>query len=135
MRSPALKLASLGRYHYITAGLIAILSCLPAIGLWYAWKGMTGMPDATEIEHWIPVTMVVIGIVFFADGWILALLMLLAGSFIRKRKHRTFCLVVAAISIPHVPFGSILGAFSVSILMRPDVEAMFDAAGSTPAEL
>jgi hypothetical protein len=126
MRTPTLKLASLGRFHYVTAGLIAILSCLPAIGLWYAWKAMTALPDASEIEHWIPVTMVITGVVFLADGWILALLMLLAGSFIRKRKHRTFCLVVAAISIPHVPFASILGAFSISILMRPDVEAMFE---------
>ena len=132
MRSPSLKLASLGRYHYFMAGLIAILSCLPAIGLWYAWKAMTASPDATEIEHFIPVTMIVIGIVSFADGWILALLFLLAGSFIRKRKHRTFCLVVAAIAIPHAPFASILGAFSISILMRPDVEEMFDSAASAP---
>jgi hypothetical protein len=126
MRSSSLKLASLGRFHYVTAGLIAIVSCLPGIGLWYAWKAM--MAAALEPEPFIPVTMVVIGIVCFVDGWILALLMLLAGSFIRKRKNRTFCLVVAAICIPHVPFASILGAFSVSILMRPDVEAMFDPA-------
>jgi hypothetical protein len=129
MRSPTLKLASLGRYHYVMAGLIAILSCLPSIGLWYAWKAM--IADSLEPEPWIPVAMVVIGIVSFTDGWILAFLMLLAGSFIRKRKHRTFCLVVAAISLPHVPFASMLGAFSISILMRPDVEAMFDAPGVT----
>jgi hypothetical protein len=125
MRSSSLKLASLGRFHYLTAGLIAIVSCLPAIGLWYAWKAMQDDPGI--IPPWMGPAMATIGIGLFVDGWILALLMLLAGSFIRKRKHRTFCLVVAAISIPHVPFASVLGAFSVSILMRPDVEAMFDS--------
>lgn len=126
MRLPTQKLASLGRYHYLMAGLITILSCLPAIGLWYAWRGMQSSQDAELIPPWVGPVMATIGIVLLADGWILALLLLLAGSFIRKRKHRTFCLVVAAISIPHVPFASILGAFTISILMRPDVEAMFD---------
>jgi hypothetical protein len=126
MRSPVQKITSLGRFHYLTAGLIAILSSLPAIGLWYGWRAIQGSPDAELVPPWVGPTMATIGIVLLADGWILALLLALAGSYIRKRKHRTFCLVVGGLAIPHAPFGSVLGAFSVGILMRPDVEALFD---------
>ena len=124
MRSPVQKLTSLGRFHYLTAGLIAILCCLPAAGLWWLWEG-GGVKDSAELLPWLGPVMETIGIVLLVDGWILALLLALAGSFIRKRKHRTFCLVVGALAIPHAPVGSVLGAFSVGILMRPDVEALF----------
>jgi hypothetical protein len=126
MRTPVQKLTSLGRFHYLTAGLIAILCCLPAAGLWWLWVG--GLGKDAELTPWLGPAMEIIGIAALVDGWILALLLALAGSFIRKRKHRTFCLVISALAIPHAPFGSILGAFSVSILMRPDVEALFDTA-------
>ena len=125
MRTPVQKLKLLGRFHFLTAGLIAVLACIPPIGLWYLWQWMLRLPDPDLIDPWIPKTMTIIGAVALADGLILALLLVLAGVFIRKRKNRLFCLVVAAVAIPHFPFATILGAFTVAVLMRPDVESLF----------
>jgi hypothetical protein len=129
MRSPAQRLASLGRFHYTVAVLMAVLWSLPGIIFWFQWQTM--QKDADLIQPWMGPAMAIIGIGMLVDGWIMAPLVALAGFFLRRRKHRTFCLVVAALSIPHAPFASILGVFSVVTLMNPEVEALFDPAQSS----
>ncbi len=125
MRTPLQKLKVLAIWHYLVAVLIAILACLPSYGLWRLWQYMQTLPDASEIEPWIPTTMRIIGIVTLADGWILTILMILAGVFIHKQKNRRFCMIVGALEIPHFPFATILGSFTVSTLNRTDVEPLF----------
>ena len=125
MRTPVQKLKVLAIWHFLVAVLMAILACLPSYGLWRLWQYMQTLPDASDIEAYIPRTMTIVGVVTLVDGWILAILLVVAGILIRKHKARVFCLVVGALSIPHFPFATILGAFTVSILNRPDVESLF----------
>ncbi len=133
MRSPAQRLASLSRFHYIVAALVAILGNIPAIVLWREWQTMQEDPDL--ILPWMGPVMAIIGIGLLADGWIMAGLLALAGYFLRRRRHRTYCLVVGFLSIPHVPFATILGVFSVVVLRRPEVKALFDSTPSRAAAL
>ena len=58
-------------------------------------------------------------------GWAWAGLIMLAGRFLQKRKNRTYCLVVGAFACMFQPFGTILGVFTIVILLRPDVETLF----------
>ena len=48
-----------------------------------------------------------------------------AGRCLRRRRRYTFCLVVAAISCAFVPFGTVLGIFTLVVLTRPGVKPMF----------
>jgi len=57
----------------------------------------------------------------------LAVLMIIAGRFLAKRRHHTFCIVVAAIACLFMPFGTILGVFTLVVLMRDSVRLQFDA--------
>jgi len=50
---------------------------------------------------------------------------LLAGLYLRARKHRRFCIVVAALNCLHMPFGTILGIFTIVVLVRDSVRTMF----------
>jgi len=59
-------------------------------------------------------------------GWTLAVCMLIAGRNLAKRRHHTFCLVVAAISCIFMPFGTILGVLTIIVLMRPSVKGLFE---------
>jgi hypothetical protein len=59
-------------------------------------------------------------------GWTLATLMLVAGCFLKRRVHRTFCLVVAGCECLVQPFGVILGVFTIVVLMREPVKELFD---------
>ena len=55
------------------------------------------------------------------------LLNVLAGIYLRAKKHRTFCIVVAAINCLHTPLGTILGIFTIIVLARDSVRAAFRA--------
>ncbi len=52
---------------------------------------------------------------------------LLAGLYLRARKHRTFCFVVAAANCLHMPLGTILGIFTIIVLARDSVRIAFEA--------
>ncbi len=123
-----MRLASLGRFHYIVAALIAILGNVPAIVLWFQWQKM--QEDTDLILPWMGPVMAIIGIGLLVDGWIMGALLALAGSFLRRRKNRTYCMVVAVLAIPHIPFASILGVLSVVNLRRPEVKALFEPPSS-----
>jgi hypothetical protein len=68
----------------------------------------------------------------FVGGWFIAscVLNVLSGLFLRARKHWTFSLVVAAIDCLHFPFGTILGVFTIIVLIRPSVRDLYPYFGS-----
>ena len=52
---------------------------------------------------------------------------LTAGRSIKRRKRHAFCLVVAGLSCFFMPFGTILGVFSLIVLNRPSIKLLFAA--------
>jgi hypothetical protein len=54
---------------------------------------------------------------------------LTAGRFLARRKHHLFCLVVAGVECLFFPFGTVLGVFTIIVLMRPSVQQAFEANG------
>lgn len=71
--------------------------------------------------------------IFILSGWTLAVLLFIAGRCLARRKRHLFCLVVAGISCLFMPFGTILGVFTMVVLLRPSVKAQFQ--GYPPLEL
>ena len=51
---------------------------------------------------------------------------LLSGLFIGRKKYRTFSLVVAFINCIHIPFGTVLGVFTIIVLLRPSVREVYE---------
>ena len=49
----------------------------------------------------------------------------LAGLYLKKRKNRTFIMVVAGINCLQIPFGTVLGVFTIVVLSRPAVTNLF----------
>jgi hypothetical protein len=52
---------------------------------------------------------------------------LLAGFFLRARKHRGVCFVAAAVNCLQMPFGTVLGVFTFIVLARDSVRTAFQA--------
>ncbi len=69
---------------------------------------------------------VVVGIAAILLGWIVALLLAIAGRKLATRRGRVFCIVVAALSCFSFPLGTALGVFTLIVLMRPSVQALFE---------
>jgi hypothetical protein len=88
------------------------------------WPGVsTSHPGAPpDFMGWL---FAVFGGVLLLGHEVLALLTLIAGLSIRKRRHHLFCLIVAGLGCFYVPVGSALGAFTFIVLLRPSVKAKF----------
>ena len=54
-----------------------------------------------------------------------ATLNFLSGLFLKRRTHRIFSIVVAALNCLHVPFGTILGVLTIVVLSRDSVRRMY----------
>jgi hypothetical protein len=59
-------------------------------------------------------------------GWTLAALLVAAGRSIARRKRHLFCLIVAGMACLMMPFGTVLGVFTLITLNRPSVKAKFN---------
>ncbi len=60
---------------------------------------------------------------FMASG----ILNLLSGLFLLTRKHRMFSMVVAGMNCVHMPLGTVLGVFTLVVLLRDSVREAYEA--------
>ncbi len=66
--------------------------------------------------------------VFFSVCAVLAAVgNLLSGLYIRARKNRLFSLVIAGLDCLQVPFGTVLGVFTIVVLVRDSVRELYEA--------
>jgi len=127
--SEHLKLLAI--FHYIVSGLAAFCGCLPAIhlviGLFMILAPQRFGPgnNQPEVVGWF---FVGIASFFILAGWTFAVLVLSAGRFIARRKHYQFCFVVACIECIFMPFGTVLGVFTILALNRSSVKQLFNRA-------
>ena len=78
----------------------------------------------------IGLVFVIFASIFILFAWTFAALLAFAGRSLSQRKRYTFCLVMACVACLNMPFGTVLGIFTIIVLMRPSVKALFTA--STP---
>ncbi|HEX4965635.1 MAG TPA: hypothetical protein VF173_32795 [Thermoanaerobaculia bacterium] len=137
MNQDAEQLQVLSVFHYVVAGLVALFACIPIIHLGLGLAMVTGYGDFAHEDRGLAVVgsfLVVVGAVFILLGWTFAVCLALAGRWLQQRRHYTFCLVVAAFSCTFMPFGTVLGVFTILVLMRPSVKTLFGIASpSLPA--
>ena len=56
---------------------------------------------------------------------------ILAGRFLARRTHYMYCLIVAGIECLFTPFGTVLGVFTIVVLVQPAVKAIFQGPMAT----
>jgi hypothetical protein len=61
-----------------------------------------------------------------------AILILITGRCLSRRKAYSFALVAACMECLFVPFGTILGVFTIVVLSRESVKALFSTAQPRP---
>ena len=118
-------------FHYVVAGLAGLFACFPIIHLIlglvfiFASRHVTGNGEPPPaFIGWI---FVILAVTFITLGWILAALILTTGRFLARRKHYQFCLVMAGIECLFMPFGTVLGVFTILVLVRESVKPLFGA--------
>jgi hypothetical protein len=129
-----LKLLSI--FHFVVAGLLALVACFPIIHfvigivMIVSPASMGGGNPPPEALGWF---FVFIAGAIILLGWTGALCLMFAGWFLRRGKHYTFCFVMACIICLFQPFGTVLGIFTIIVLLRPSVKQWFET-GRLPSD-
>ncbi len=116
-----LKLLSV--FHYVVGGLAALFACFPLIHFSIGIAMLVGAID--DAPKFIGLVFTMFAMLFILAGWALAICLIIAGRNLAQRRHYMFCLVVAAIACAFMPFGTVLGVFTIIVLMRPSVKELF----------
>jgi hypothetical protein len=120
-------------FHYVCAGMAAFVGCIPIIhlvlGLVMVFRPEAFGPPKVRPPEFFGWFMVLLAGAFILCAWIFAVLLVSAGRFLARRKRYTFCLVVAGIACLFMPFGTVLGVFSILVLIRPSVKTLFEIPG------
>jgi hypothetical protein len=119
-------------FYYIVAGLQGLFACFPIIhfvmgGALLVGGGVSGKDDTVPLMAMGGFFMVLAGALILL-GWTLAGCVAFAGRSLSERKRYVFCIIVAALeAVMCMPLGTILGVFTIIVLMRPQVKAAFGA--------
>lgn len=117
-------------FHYVMGGITALCALFPVIHLvlgitiLVAPERMGGGTPPPEALGWI---FAIMGGVLIVAGFLLAGLILAVGRFLSQRRRYVYCLVVAGVECLFMPLGTLLGIFTIIVLMRQSVKAMFGA--------
>lgn len=121
-------------FHYVVAGLAALFSFFPllyttigAIFIFAARHG-TAKPGEDLPPEFLGWIFAVLGSLLFLMGIAMAICILIAGRSLALRKRYSFALVMACIECVFIPFGTILGVFTIVVLSRESVRGLFSIA-------
>jgi hypothetical protein len=128
MKSDDVKFVSIVRANTCTMPLkwIPVIHLVLGLFLIYVpnkFHGNNQLPPA--IIGWF---FVVFAVMFILFGLTFATFILTTGRFLARRKHYTFCLVIGCIECLFMPFGTVLGVFTILVLVREPVKQLFAAA-------
>jgi hypothetical protein len=123
-------------FHYVVAGLAGLFSFFPllyttigAIFIFAARHG-TAKPGEDLPPEFLGWIFAVLGALLFLIGIAMAICILIAGRSLALRKRYSFAFVMACIECLFIPFGTILGVFTIVVLSRESVRGLFYTAAA-----
>jgi divalent metal cation (Fe/Co/Zn/Cd) transporter len=121
--------------YFLSAGVTA---CFSVFGLFYA--GMAALLTSLPVKEGQDAPPEQIAWLFAIAGIAITVVMLAVAAAklkvakaLRERTSRTFCYVVAVITMFGMPYGTLLGVFTLLVLSRPTVARAFGVAASATA--
>ena len=116
----------LSTFHYVVGSLAALFSCVflihIAIGIAIVFGDHRGQNHHPSFLAWFIILFPSVAIL---AGWTLSGFIIAAGRRLKRRTSYTFCLVMADIECIFMPFGTVLGIFTIIILIKEPVKSLF----------
>ena len=115
-------------FHYVLGGLTAIFSCFPILHIVMGIAMLNGdFGDGnTAPPKVFAIMFILMPAIFVLIGWSLSICMIIAGRKLARFKSRTFCIVIAGIESMLMPFGTVLGVFTIIVLMRESIKEFYE---------
>lgn len=125
----------LGVFHYVVGGLMILGASIFLIHMAMGVAILTGQfPDSDPPPEFMGWFFVVLPGIVILLGWTLAGFIIHAGRNLRRRKAHGLCLAMAGIECIFMPFGTILGVFTLVTLMKEEVRLLFGEDGPARPE-
>ena len=116
-------------FHYVVGGMAALFAMFPTLHLIMGLvliffpqniNGQGGPPPV--FIGWL---FVIFSTVFITIGLIFATCVLMTGRFLAGRRHYMYCFVMACVECVFMPFGTVLGVFTIIVLQRQSAKDLF----------
>jgi hypothetical protein len=117
-------------FHYVVGALSALFSCMFLIyllvGLIMVISPESMISDSGEIPPaFAGYLLIIIGGLFFLFGVGVSTCIIVSGRFLGRRKKHLFSFVMACIECLFMPFGTVLGIFTIIVLSKDSVKALY----------
>jgi len=120
------QLKLLAIFHYVVAGMAAMVACIPFLHLFMGLALAAGaLGDSDPEARPVGLVIMVFAAFFIVAGWTFAVLVAFAGRSLQTRQRYTYCLVMAGIECIFMPVGTVLGVFTIIVLVRDSVKELF----------
>lgn len=120
----------LSTFHYVVAVIGALFASFPLIHVTIGFLMVTN-PSFIGIHKGGPppalfgYLFMLMGGVFVLIGWAAAVCTFISGRFLAQRRKRMFSFVVAAFLCMFMPFGTVLGIFTIIVLSKESVQRLY----------
>jgi hypothetical protein len=124
----------LALFHYVVAALGALFACFPLIHVFVGTmmvmnpSFLSGGPNGTPPPAVFGYLFIVMGGAFVLMGWTAAVCTFISGRLLAQRRKRMFSFVMGAVLCMFMPFGTVLGIFTIIVLSKESVQHLYEKA-------
>ena len=116
-------------FHYVVAGMTALFSMIPffhvAMGSAIVVGAFDNPDNGDPPPPFFGWFFIIFPGIFIVGGLALATCVAIAGRCLAKHTRYMYCLVMAAIECMFMPLGTVLGVFTIIVLVRPSTKELF----------
>ena len=117
--------------HYVVGGVMVLFSCFPLIHVGIGLSLILGSGDSVSHSGEMPPAVIgwvffLVGLLFFIFAQAISISVIVSGRFLRQRKNYLFSFILACVACLFVPFGTILGIFTIIVLSRDSVKHRYE---------
>ena len=121
----------LSKFHYLFGGIIALFFSIFLLHIASGISILCELGSKHPLQTFIG--FIVLPGFMMLCGWIIAACIIIAGRKLTQYRSRTYCLVVTALELVIIPFGTILGIITIIVLEKDSVKELFSAGQSLQA--
>lgn len=121
------NLDTIAIFHFISGGLKIFASLFVLIYVLMGAGMLVAGGHSGGAEMQITGGVILIfGLFAFLMVIALGILSILCGKYLRERRNRIFCMVMAGFACMNAPLGTVLGIFTILEIEKPEVKQLFE---------
>lgn len=116
----------LANLHLVLGIITALMACIPIIYLGIGIAILVGATSGSDAApRIVGLVFIILALVIILAGWVLAVMIIIAGRKMKKRESFNFCITIAFLECLIMPLGTVLGIFTILSLNKSTTKELF----------